>query len=275
MQKIDDLYLSRFVYWIREREQIRMLKERGLPRPWTGDPVLAHHHFCNVRRQDDRGTKEIQAAVKDSGTILERLPEVYTIARLLNSAPSVALLLAAYRQAVRVGVGHPMRQALEVLKQRRAAGHTVFHTAYVVSTCGQSMDKLDYIGNVYCGVERLQLSTESCEVAYEELLTVNGLGSFLAGQVVADLKNDRYLTKADDWFTFSVIGPGSKKGLNFLFGGGTTPGNYERRMCLLEAALPQDIADMGIHRQDLQNCLCEFSKYIRYLENLPGRRRSY
>jgi alpha-glutamyl/putrescinyl thymine pyrophosphorylase clade 1 len=106
-------------------------------------------------------------------------------------------------------------------------------------------------------------------------MTVKGLGSFLCGQIIADLKNDRYLVGAPDWHTFSVIGPGSKKGLDILFNGGTTSVNYQPRLLELQDSLPEEIHRMEIHNQDLQNCLCEFSKYHRYLHNEEGRRRYY
>jgi len=31
---------ERLVYWIREREAIRLKKEAGQPRPWTDDEIL-------------------------------------------------------------------------------------------------------------------------------------------------------------------------------------------------------------------------------------------
>jgi hypothetical protein len=161
------------------------------------------------------------------------------------------------------------------LQALRAAGETVFHVAYVVSTCGQNMDKLDYCMKLVNLVYQFPTPNDSCEAAYDRLRKVPGLGTFLAAQIVADLKNDRYLAHTPDFDTFSVIGPGSKKGLDALFGGGTTPGNYEARISELERALPPDIEAMNLHRQDLQNCLCEFSKYHRLTYNLPGRRRPY
>jgi len=142
-----------------------------------------------------------------------------------------------------------------------------------VSTCGVSMDKVDYVERVVNDVEKRIISMVRCDWAFQKLRTVDGLGSFLAGQVVADLKNDRYLVDAEDWHTFSVMGPGSKKGLDFIFGGGTNERNYEDRISTLELLTRGTIPKL--HRQDLQNCCCEFSKYIRYDLELPGRRRKF
>lgn len=252
--------VQRLVYWITEREKVRKNKESGKPRLWSDDPIFNCYHFCNVRREDDRGTKEIRAVVDSNELEWVQLPAVYTAARLLNNADSLQLLLSGGWAA---------------LKKHREMGGKVFHVAYVVSTCGQRMDKLDYVARVVEHVVNLYIPSSSCEAAYLTLLSVDGLGTFLAAQIVADLKNDRYLADAPDFDTFSSMGPGSKKGLDHIFGGGTTNSNYERSMSLLEEELPPEIKAMNLHRQDLQNCLCEFSKYIRYCDNLPGRRRAY
>lgn len=252
--------MLQLVYWITEREAVRKNKEAGLPKPWSLDPIFNCYHFCNVHREDDRGTKEIRATVKLHGVRLANLPKAYTAARLLNKAFSLGVLLNG---------GWP------ALYEHRNSGNKVFHVAYVVSTCGQKMDKLDYVAGVVGEVALLSVPATSCESAYQALLSIDGLGTFLAAQIVADLKNDRYLVDAPDKATFSSMGPGSKKGLDFIFSGGTTNSNYERRMSLLEELLPPEVQALNIDRQDLQNCLCEFSKYVRYLDNLPGRRRPY
>lgn len=263
---INHEYLVRFEHWIRTREQARIHKEEGWPWPWTGDDAINNNHFCNVRREDDRGTKELRAIGETYD--VARLPWFYTLARLFNHAPSV--------QVVQV-LGAEV--AVPVLKRRMDSGYKVFNTAYVVSTCGKSMDKVDYVmelaeevGKLFLALPDRPTTLRGC---YDALRMVSGMGSFLAGQVVADLKNDRYLADASDWWSWSTIGPGSKKGLDYLFGGGTTPVNYHVRMHNLFCNLSPDIEAMGIHMQDLQNCLCEYSKYIRIIEGSRGRKRIY
>lgn len=251
--------LDKFWYWIREREAIREKKESGAPRPWTKDWYLDTLHFCNVRREDDRVTQEIRALSVGIG--VDALPAFYTAARLLNHAPSVKILLAS---------------GWEGLKEARGRGAKIFHTAYVVSTCGKKMDKLDYVAEVVKGVRGVHVPQISLWQAHDALMSVPGLGSFLAGQVVADLKNDRYLVDAEDWDSWSCMGPGSQKGLNYIFGkGACTTASYNSLMRQLCALMPDDICKMKIHMQDLQNCLCEFSKYWRHTNDLGGRRRNY
>lgn len=264
--------LELFWYWIREREAIRRNREAFHLPPWTLDPILANNHFCNVRREDDRGTKEIRAVVKlHTWLDVDDLPWVYTMARLFNKASTLDYVLSM----IKAGDGNLWKWAL---RDKMSDGETIFHTAYVVSTNGVSMSKVDFVDSVVDDVTRLKsplTTNNTLQGEYDKLITVRGIGSFLAGQVVADLKNDRYLVNAPDWFTWSCMGPGSKKGLDYIFGGGTTHRSYQERMLELCDHMPQNIQEMGIHAQDLQNCLCEFSKYMALREGTRGRSRPY
>lgn len=258
-------YLDLFCYWIREREAIRLCREYG-QRPWTKDQILKAHHFCNVRREDDRGTIEIREVVTRRVGIGEThmLPAVYTLARLFNSANTLDIAL---------------EHGITGVKDYRAAGNKIFHTAYLVSTCGQSIDKVDYVFWMMGKVSKLQVPRVGLQAAQEVISTIPGMGSFLSGQVVADLRNDRYLVAKDleEHVYWATPGPGSKKGLDFIFDERhkTTDLTFGRRMAELWKALPMDIIGMNIHGQDLQNCLCEFSKYCRYRDGLKGRNRYY
>lgn len=258
MQGADKYMLNMFIYWVNMREYIRLRREAGDPAPWSSDAIFQKYHFCNIRREDDRGTKEIHQAAADLCVPLGELPEFYTAARLFNKADTVIDYWS---------------KGINYVKDRRDEGAKIFHTAYVVSTCGVSMDKIDYVERVVTDVANSLISTDTCLHAFNCLRRVNGLGSFLAGQIVADLKNDRYLAGAHDYRSFAVMGPGSKKGMDFIYGPGTTERNFRDRMDKLRDDTTGQIP--YLHGQDLQNCLCEFSKYIRYARDLPGRRRTY
>lgn len=272
--------VGKFWYWIRERESIRKRKEAGEPREaWTGDSILATYHFCNVRREDDRGTKEIREVVlhyfpldQDDVATVSCLPTIYLMARLFNHAPTLERILLATDH------GASIEEAFEQLKEYRDAGNKIFNSAYVVSTAGEKMDKIDYVLRLVLAAQRTLIPTTSLAEAHAALSSIAGLGGtgFLAAQVIADLRNDRYLVAAaaeQDWCS---PGPGSIQGLDFIFEGGTSVGNFMARMAILYDIMPDDIWDMALHAQDLQNCLCEFGKYMR-LSNprLKSRKRYY
>lgn len=261
MLKLNYENVDLLCYWINEREEVRKAKEAGCPREWSEDPIFQQYHFCNVHREDDRGTKELHALCRELNVTCPLLPEFYTAARLFNMPASTRVYWT---------------QGVDALKCYRDQGSKIFHVAYVVSTCGQRMDKIDYVNRVVRDVRNLFVPRNTCRAAFDALRTVDGLGSFLAGQVVADLKNDQYLEGCHDCRSFAVMGPGSKKGMDFLIADGETPTterNFHSRLLYLDHVIGGQVTPMDA--QDLQNCLCEFSKFMRYKLDLPGRRRPY
>jgi len=252
--------LERYIYYVNERQAIGTRKRSGVPGPWTKDPILQHYHFCENRREDDRGTKELRALRIELDLAMHKRPEFYTAARLFNYAPSVRDYYDKDK-----GIDH--------LKAKMFAGEKVFHTAYVVSTCGERINKIDYVDRLIKEVRDAYISNLSCRECFDCLRKIDGLGSFLAGQIVADLKNDQHLHYAPDWYDFAVMGPGSKKGLDILYGPSTTERNFMDRLTDLKWEVRGKIPEF--HMQDLQNTLCEFQKFMRYVTNSPGRRRIY
>jgi len=104
------------------------------------------------------------------------------------------------------------------------------------------------------------------EIYHALLMHYDGLGSFIAAQVIGDLKYiSGPLRDTDDWNAFAASGPGSKRGLNRVLGRAPdTPWReMDWRMVLEELADKASIKKFKLHNQDLQNCLCEFDKYER------------
>lgn len=256
-----------FKYWITERESIRFKRDSHQLPPWSQDPIMNNNHFCNVRREDDRGTKEIRAVVHlHSWLDIYDLPWVYTMARLFNKASTLDYVLYMAKS----GDWNLWQWAL---REKMSNDEKIFHTAYVVSTNGRPMSKIDFVAEVVDHVRRIMVNREWCKEAFKDLMLVPGIGSFLAGQIIADLKNDRYLEDAYDKRSWACIGPGSKKGLDYIFGGRTTERNFMDRLVYLRGEIYP--VGVDIHNQDLQNCLCEFSKYVAIKQGTRGRSRPY
>jgi hypothetical protein len=99
-------------------------------------------------------------------------------------------------------------------------------------------------------------------------MTLNGLASFMAAQVVADLKYARGPKKWADFHTFAASGPGSKRGLNRVLGrdkdAPMPEAEFRRVLAMLRLAVSARLASWEpITAQDIQNCLCEYDKYER------------
>lgn len=268
-------------YWIEEREGIRREKQLGKPKPWSNDPVFQTTYFCNVRREDDKVTRFIRDYYS-SHVKMDYFEFNILIARLINWPPTLQILGV---------VGGPnmdyIRDTLNSIDGK------VWGDAYIVSTCGRSMPKVQYLTEILlpaayerlggAGEVRAALRTSpSLRGSHRSLLSVFGVQSFMAGQIIADLKNtvDHPLYDADDWSTWATPGPGSLRGISWIFYGDSVhrePAKFPNNLAHIRMWLVQAGCDivMDICSQDLQNCLCEFDKYCRVRTGAGRSKRGY
>jgi hypothetical protein len=109
----------------------------------------------------------------------------------------------------------------------------------------------------------------------------------MCGQIVADAKYYGVLKSANDWNTFAVPGPGSQHGLNYVLGrprdARWKTSEWFQELSKLRGRVlgrlteGRVIAAHGreIHNQDLQNCLCEFSKWFGMKHEFIKPKRNY
>lgn len=256
-------------YWITERYAIKLRRDDGAPKPWSSDPIFQSVRFCNVHREDDTVTQWIRENWNKAGDPAWK----FVLGRMINWVPTLATLVGQF------GI-NPITSIEDIkatLKNTRALGEKVFTSAYTISTCGKSMDKIDYVCDWVCrDVQRAEANEiwpnyHTLESAWTGLCQIDGLGSFLAAQVVADMKNTKGhpLADAHDWWTWSAPGPGSLRGLNWYFyqapEGPVRPNTYQAFLadCVEEVTPRINASVPRISNQDFQNCLCEFSKYMK------------
>ena len=253
-------------YWITERETIRISKEGGLPKPWTADTYLRDYRWCNVSRMDDRVSVELMrdwycdADVKTQliGAALGRL--INWPATLLDATggkPFTSNLLPAIRPA---------------LHARAARGEKVFTGAYVIPGV-PGRNKIDSVMDL---VERVAdavtwLYRPTLRETWSALVTLDGLGSFLAGQITADVAQLAAGSLWSDRLSWAPVGPGSARGINRLRGReknrSVTQTQFDRELAEYVELMRPLIRDIHVDRrlgaQDYQGTLCEFDKYRR------------
>ena len=76
--------VSAFFDFCRERENIRLKREKGGPAPWTDNPIFQQGRFLNVFREDDRGSKAILKFAKNLEKDLPTLIHALFFARWCN-----------------------------------------------------------------------------------------------------------------------------------------------------------------------------------------------
>ena len=253
-------------YWISERERIRVKKEDNDPRPWSDDTVFQWTYFCNVHREDDRVTRWIRANYTPS--IFGDYYEVAIVAARLFNWPST---LEKIKFDI---VPSPHTNLWKILKDLQESRTKIWGGAYLITTHGRKMGKIDYCVELIDSVMKMTPATcqPNCEDYWHWFKRVDGLGSFLSAQIVADLKNTKGhpLFLASDWKYFSAPGPGSLRGLSWYWNRKITPASYEQAISDVAIELNWDFC-----MQDLQNCLCEYDKYCRVLTGTGKSKRGY
>lgn len=250
--------------WMKERYSIYTKRQAGLPKPWTKDPILQRYRFCNVYRELDTVTQWIAAHWRKPHAKDQHLWFAMVVARLFNLPESLA------------AIGYPVpwqpAAAAKVLHKRETMGLNNFNGAYIVSTNGRAMNKVDYVLQLVLAPmwdARSKMSSIGCNlVDYHSMLTnFQGMGSFMAAQVVCDLSYVAPLNSAEDWDTWAASGPGSRRGLNRVMGYEVNNPWNEATWLLnlqtLKASIDPLVSKSGmpfVHARDLQNCLCEFDK---------------
>lgn len=275
--------MERLVYFIQERESVRLSKASGNAAPWTDDQILQNYRFCNIRRMDD----------KVSDWLLRNWYEPFF------DHPNILTACVLARQINRIEtfeeIGFPERWNAVTLERKLQRmmddGVKIFSGAYMITGTLGGTKVHQIIRKVLDPIHKVRkqiLPMDGLRVMEEiwlNLLPYAGMGSFIAGQTVADL---RWATgfAALDWADkkrWAPMGPGSQRGLNrLLLRPIRTPirkDNWRQEfkiyIKLVSDLLPKSITSR-MEAIDWQNCLCEWDKYERVLwgEGKPKQRYS-
>jgi len=253
--------VERILYWMRERDSIRRKRALELPPPWTDDEILRTYRFCNVRRMDDRVSDWLYRNWYRPFRDHQNLLAAVCLARFINLPEALGR------------VGFPVRWEPGRIKEALSAGDRVFNGAYMIR-CDRGLDKISYVVDRCLGPllqDRPVVHPESMERTWQELTPRYGFGSFMAGQVVADLRWALPGAWKDRRF-WAPHGPGSLRGLNRLADrppeDRTATRYWQEEFARFQeqvyAALSADLTKR-LEAIDYQNVLCEWDKYERAL----------
>lgn len=281
--KIDDI-----LYWVWEREAIRVSKGLGLDKPWTEDPILQKYRFCNARRRDDRMTQWLITNMYDHIAHGEEdMWFIAAIARYINWPPTLIELLKEGMISAKAEK-FDSHGFVEVLDRIKASGVKVYGSAYMLypgrETGSNKAKTIAYrfLLPLVDGREQIRevVASNSVEKVVGELTKYYGWNTFLAGQVAADLSYyPEELGEAIDLYEWAPVGPGSQRGLNRLFGYPITHTwkqdefNTALKVIWLDIAEQLDIDQFTLH--DAQNVMCECDKMWRVLAGEGAPRSIY
>lgn len=236
--------------------------------PWTTDPILQRFRFCNIRREDDRVTRWIAMNWRTPHAHAPDLWFAMLVARYFNDPETLDVIWCPHTK-------WRAESTLKDLRARKQSGGRMFNPAYMVTTHKTPGDKLDYLfDRVFnpAWERRKELRPrplDSLASFASRLCTIHGVSGFMAGQVIADMKYTPQLAGAPDWWTWAASGPGSRRGLNRMVGRDKMAAWHEEewhaKLVELQGLVNTELLNRigQLHAQDLQNCLCEYDKYLR------------
>jgi len=267
-----------FENFVKERHRIWERRMAGEPGPWTKDPILRSHKFTNVFRILDPGSQFLLTdlfGAADLKTVLLRC--------FLYRHTNLPSAWRAYRESVGM---YPTWEHLDHLESwwlEYAIDHRVFSGAYMIYP-QSSTPGTNKISSVIALTDRLFgeddimpdfVKAYTQRDRFAVLRRNKGVADFMSMQILTDwgYSPGQYDREND----FIVPGPGAIKGAKYI-----APGEKAERvvrwaheMLLDDPECPTIEMPTGYLRKpslmDVQNTLCEFSKYMRK----PAREQAY
>lgn len=276
-----------FFRYISERH--RIFKKKSMdkkPSPWTKDPILKKYKFTNVFRDLDTGTRYVIEKIIPHCDFPEKVIFNLIIYRLYNKIETFEV----------IGIQDPYEFNHKVIESElhrlMKLKIPVFTNAFTVSSyhwINPNNDKISNTAELLSWIQdEIEVITskimegENSEVTYKTLLSIKGIGKFLAYQIAVDIGywNKEVFNESK----FVVAGPGCRKGIDYVF---QSRGDlsYEESIFYIETlqdelfdrvdVKPKKLfSDREIKKLNvmaIENCFCEISKYLKayYGEGRP------
>lgn len=278
--------IKEFYDYLKERETVRLRKAAGLPFPWTADPILQEYKFTNVFRKHDRTTQKLNELY-------------YSKIGQVSSKKLVLFNCALFRyfgtwefaEALGWQETFDPHKIISLAATRLKNKQRVFTGAYIITNQGIKAPKEEVVVNIFLH-ELWQHADEICEIAeqsnswhetHEALQIVQGFGGsgFMAKETLLDTMHCNFWRDGlpDDYWDWTPIGPGARRGINRVLGNDVDKRLPETEMLTTIKALAGAQDEYWprewerIAPTDVQFQLCEFDK-IERVRHGEGRPRS-
>ena len=265
--------LARYVEMVIERHRIWQRRQEGVVSPpWTADSILRNLKMTNMFRVLDPGSQFVfNLDGKNPVDVLARLV-FYRITNLPSTWYAMRNVLGDYPTAN--DFIHRNAVLFQILDAHRQAGNRVFSGAYIIiPEPGTANDKvggaLRLTRQFVVDKAEAFLDATTQEERFAVLRSTPGLGKFLSMQILTDWG---YLQPEEPDLSFVVAGPGAGRGAAIL--NSSIPAEAVIRDLAVQW---QDdptvrLQDRGLTVMDVQNTMCEWSKYAR--ENAKPRKKT-
>lgn len=267
----------------RERYRVMLRRAKGQEPPWSNDRVFNDWYFCNVFREDDKVTKWIKRHVREPNRNEPDVLWMMTACRFFNRIPTLEKLHQADAFNLNIGWNRDhIEMILEDEKPLTGAAYRVCTPAGMdkLRGCLKLIDNAFEANNYIINLITPGITTQ--QEVWKILLKQNGLGPFMAYEVVTDLKYTYLLENAPDTMIWANPGPGACLGLSRLVGEKVSYGSASHRagaiQCMQELlAMAQPLFGNvwsvdwpSWDMRTVEHWLCEHSKWCRV--NFDGKR---
>jgi hypothetical protein len=275
--EFDPRMLDIFFYYLHERERIRIRRSKGLPGPWTDDPILRAYKFTNVLRIHDRTTQWLLKNWYQPN--FEKPHKIQfincAIARYFGTEEFCAAL--GYQDE-----WNP-EYIMETARLRNNAGLKTFTSAYLITNGGIADKKWIVVVKHYLrtlwvyldGLLEIAEETQSWQSVGERMYNFPGFGGtgFMTKEVLQDVMLTPILSNCVDRFEWTPVGPGARRGINLMLGKESSKKMNEKlglaairslhEICKvrMETWMPNPNTEFDLHC--VQFALCEIAKYIK------------
>jgi hypothetical protein len=266
-----------YKHYVRERHRAWARRQMGEPAPWSFDPIIASKKFTCDYRLLDRGSQfVIRNLLEPEVSPMDILARCF-LYRVTNLPATWEYMHEALD---RYPLASDMDDSLaQILHRHRDRGNRIFSGAYmIVPQPGKAGDKVTHaveLARTFLDqhAERF-FRADTQEERFAVLETPYGMGRFLAMQVLTDYGYSPQCG-VDRENQFVVEGPGARRGARLI-------DRDKKPVALIEdlTKMWEDDDTVRLHNRplslmDVQNTLCEFMKYARYIEKGIPSERTY
>lgn len=267
--------LELFWYWVKERNSIYKKKTAEEPKPWTDDLILQNYKFDNVFRRLDRTSAWYidNIVTRHWNDDKELLLFNTFVFRAFNWVPTYQYLVIRHGKNGWLENWDEWKTQQTLRDYHAFFGNQLTSGAYMIrGYLGQKKwesipNTLGYLWNEQKNwLTKTAQEGNSIQNIVEEILTAElwGWGPFTAYQIALDLTYGPIMPEPTDINDWCVFGPGAKRGIEHIFPGITSKGYLPMAKNLQNFQsdwLNGEVPELNL--QDVEFCLCEFSKYMR------------
>lgn len=266
-------------YWrfAAARQDLFVRRVRGVPSPWTTDPIIAAHRFTNVYRASDRVSQYlIRQVIYEGMTDAEEVFFRTLLFKLFNRIDTWELLVNCLGETP-TWKSFEIEWYARILDAAHARGDRLYSAAYIMpsppfGSPRKHRNHLQLLDRMMRDAAPRRIGrAASLQEVFEVLRGYPSLGDFLAFQFAIDL-NYSEITDFSE-MDFVVAGPGACNGIAKCFT--DTSGMTEAEVIAYVAQIAdQEFDRRGLRFQrlggkrrlqliDCQNLFCEVDKYAR------------